>query len=306
MAGTGAQNSNPTEPVELAEPVTIDGTVDVGNPCSDIEQVLLTDEGTDPDTDFLRTYEYDCDGDIVGFTDTLLDGSTGYAPVGPIVVTVQAAATRDIEQEVLCDDQGGGTIVPFVRRYRYNPNGTFQGFLNLTLAGAPYVPLGTVIRCVDVAVIESDCADVEFLDLIDCTQTAFLRRIDHACDGTVTVVDTELDGTTLYVACDPVRFASEGALQSGAGGPAIVTRVTSLANYTTSVTTRRVTLIWTGNAASIGNRVALQINAGAFVALVNEAGLIIFGDLASPDQMGYTITIDVNQAADDVTVIEEF
>jgi hypothetical protein len=42
------------------------------------------------------------------------------------------------------------------------------------------------------------------------------------------------------------------------------------------------------------------------VPLVNEAGTILFGDLASPDSMGYTITVDVNQAADDVTVVEEF
>ena len=182
------------------------------------------------------------------------------------------------------------------------------GVLDTFLDGVtPYVVVGPVATCrSEVEVIASDCADVEFLDLIDCTQTAFLRRIDHACDGTVTVVDTELDGTTPYVACDPVRFASEGALQSGAGGPAIVTRVVQAANYTTSSATRRVTVIWTGNAASVGNRVNLQIDAGAFVPLVNEAGLIVFGDLASPDQMDYTITIDVNQAADDVTVIEEF
>lgn len=430
MAGTGANQANPTEPVELAEPVTVDGSIDVGNPCSDIELVLLTDEGTDPDTDFLRTYEYDCAGDLVGFTDTLLDGSTGYAPIGPIVVTVQAAATRDIEQEILCDDQGGGTIVPFVRRYRYNTNGTFQSFLNLTLAGAAYVPLGAVIRCSAVTVASlplpagaatnasqrddefqvlcdstptaflrryrtdpagvvtitnttldgttafapvgaigscsdsiasfpsdrevvvlcdtvtsflrrynvtsagvvtatdttlngvtpyvtvgavavcptgATCDDVELLELTDCIGVPFLRRIEYACNGTVSaVVDTTLNGSTPYVACAPVHFVAGGGTQSGAGGPAIVTRVTDAANYVTSALARRVTIIWTGNANAVLNRVALKINAGPFVPLVNQAGTIIFGDLASADSMGFTITIDVNQASDDVTVVEEF
>lgn len=309
--------------VEITNPGGTPIEVTVDNPCSDTEQVILTDTGAVPEQEFLRTYEYDCDGNIVGFTDTELDGATAYVPVGPIEVTVRAVASRDIEQEVLCDDQGGGTVVPFVRRYRYNPNGTFQGLLNLTLAGAAYAPVGTVRKCeaddqgpvavtnpagtsIEVEVTASDCADVEFLDLIDCTPTAFLRRIDHACDGTVTVTDTELDGTTPYVACEPLRFASEGGLQSGAGGPAIVTRVVAAATYTTSVATRRVTIIWTGNAASIGNRVAISINGGPFVPLVNQAGTIIFGDLSSPDEMGYTIEVEVNQNQDDVTVVEEF
>lgn len=100
--------------------------------------------------------------------------------------------------------------------------------------------------------------------------------------------------------------AAGGGLQSGAGGPAVITRVVQAANYTTSALARRVTIIWTGNANAVGNRVALQINAGAFIPMVNDFGTVIFGDLSSPDSMGYTITIDVNQAADDVSVVEEF
>jgi hypothetical protein len=104
-----------------------------------------------------------------------------------------------------------------------------------------------------------------------------------------------------------VAIVAGGANQSGFGGPAIITRVTQAGgNYTTSVNARRVTVIWTGNAASVGNRVALAINGGAFGPLVNDVGTIIFGDLVSADTMGYTITIDVNQASDDVTVVEEF
>lgn len=155
--------------------------------------------------------------------------------------------------------------------------------------------------------VGNPCDSNALLELTDCTGTPFLRRMEYDCDGVVVgAVDTELDGVTPFVACPPFHFVAGGGTQSGAGGPAIVTRVEAAVNYTTSALARRVTLIWTGNANAVGNRVALSINAGAFVPLVNQAGTIIFGDLSSADPMGFTITVDVNQASDDVTVVEEF
>jgi hypothetical protein len=298
---TGAQSGRSEVTGVDGAAIDIEGTIDIGNWRDDAEFEIVCDSGVSG-LAFLRRYDVD-DAGTVTVINTLLDGVTPYVPVGSAADCGAFYAFTD-DSLILCDTGAGG--VRFLRTYRHSLSGA-TGVLDTFLDGVtPYVVVGPVATCIEVNVTASDCDDVEFLDLIDCTQTAFLRRIDHACDGTVTVVDTELDGTTPYVACDPVRFASEGALQSGAGGPAIVTRVVQAANYTTSSATRRVTIIWTGNAASVGNRVQLQIDAGAFVALVNEAGLIVFGDLASPDEMGYTITIDVNQNADDVTVIEEF
>jgi len=287
----------------------------------DFEPIILCDVGAGG-TQFARHYRDTAIGVLT--TDTLLDGITPYTAIGPISVcaevtgsgggpvavdgTVDVGNLRDDEYEALCD-----TVGSFLRRYRTDSAGVVTT-ADFTLDGVtPYVPVGAISVCsdvvnttVDVNVTGSDCADAEYLELVDCTDTRFLRRIDRDCDGTLTVTDTNLDGTTPFAACDPVRFASEGGLQSGAGGPAIVTRVVSAATYTTSVLARRVTIIWTGNAASIGNRVTLSINGGPFVPLVNQAGTIIFGDLSSPDAMGYTITVNVNQAQDDVTVVEEF
>ena len=325
-------------PVEVTNPAGTPVEVTVDNPCSDTEQVILTDTGAVPEQDFLRTYEYDCDGDFVGFIDTELDGSTAYAPVGPIEISVRAARPRDIEQEILCDDQGGGTVVPFIRRYRWNPNGTLQSTADLDLDGAAYVPLGTVRKCetddqgpvtvdgtVDIGNLPDD---VEILTLCDnqggvpLVVVRFLRRYEYNPDGTLsTTVDTELDGATVYVPSGIVEDCGVsgintvtiegGSEQSGFGGPALVTRVFGAfpavgSSYTTSALTRRVSVYWTSTAASLANRAEVRVDAGPFIPLANAVGTVIFGTLTSSDTMGYTLTLHTNQNSDDLLIVEEF
>jgi hypothetical protein len=280
--------------------VTVVGPVEILDPCRDIEQVLLTDEGTNPDTDFLRTYEYACDGTLIGFTDTLLDGTTGYAPVGPIVVTVQSAATRDIEQVVLCD-----TVGPFVRRYRYNPDGSFQGFLNLTLAGAPYVPVGAVVVCADV--VSNFPSDREVAVLCD-TVGAFLRRYNVTSAGVVTATDTTLNGVTPYVPVGAVGVCGGAATPGENTTSIIVTRIfdaTAPANTrATSTLARRVTFIYTSDNSTLAERPTIN---GIPVQLVGNDNpvTVILGSLHSAVDLP-VFTFVTRKAGEDALVIEEF
>jgi hypothetical protein len=57
-----------------------------------------------------------------------------------------AGSTPDVEYEILCDDQGGGTIVPFLRRYVLDDTGTLVP-VDTDLDGAAYSVAGTVERC---------------------------------------------------------------------------------------------------------------------------------------------------------------
>ncbi|MCC9686866.1 hypothetical protein [Streptomyces sp. MNU103] len=51
-----------------------------------------------------------------------------------------------MEYEVLCDDQGGGTVVPFLRRYTLDDTGTLVP-VDTDLDGGAYTVTGTVERC---------------------------------------------------------------------------------------------------------------------------------------------------------------
>ncbi|MFI6290025.1 hypothetical protein ACIBEJ_00480 [Nonomuraea sp. NPDC050790] len=57
-----------------------------------------------------------------------------------------AVAAPDAEYEILCDDQGGGTVVPFLRRYTVDAGGTVVP-VDSGLDGVPYTVAGTVQRC---------------------------------------------------------------------------------------------------------------------------------------------------------------
>lgn len=57
-----------------------------------------------------------------------------------------AVGTQDVEYEILCDDQGGGTVVAFLRRYTLDDTGTLTP-VDTDLDGAPYAVTGTVVRC---------------------------------------------------------------------------------------------------------------------------------------------------------------
>lgn len=126
--------------VQCVEGVTIENWRD------DAEFVVLCDAGA-AGTEFLRRYDVTELG-AVTVTDTELDGVTPYAVVGPaelcavtVTGTVDLGNQFDDEYAVLCD-----TVGPFLRRYRTDLAGVVT-VTDLTLAGAPYVPVGAVSQC---------------------------------------------------------------------------------------------------------------------------------------------------------------
>lgn len=158
--------------------------------------------------------EYICMRDNTGarfyrgwvFTDTsgvptsvgnfLVDG-TPYVPVPPLV-TCDSAIDQDAEGFILCDDNG-----PFVRRHRYSVNdGTFLGSADFTLAGAAYVPVGTVGVCAGNQLVEEVLCD---------DNGGFLRRflVDVDSGAIISTTDLLLNGTTPYVTVGTVRYCFE-------------------------------------------------------------------------------------------------
>lgn len=99
-------------------------------------------------TTFIRRYEWNnVTGAFVATGDFTLTGGA-YVPVGTVTpgqCTAAAGATVDTEELILCDDNGG-----FIRRQLFNGvTGAFISSTDLTLAGAPYVAVGTVRSCAD-------------------------------------------------------------------------------------------------------------------------------------------------------------
>lgn len=101
-------------------------------------------------------YEFNPDGSVAGTT--LLNAVTGapYVPAGTISVCPTGTEQPDADLVTLCDDNG-----PFLRDYRRDQTGTVVGVSNYTLAGAPYVTVGTVATCAATGtVIEAHHQDV--------------------------------------------------------------------------------------------------------------------------------------------------
>lgn len=119
------------------------------------------------------------------------------------------AGGDDNEFQVLCDDDGAGTLTPFLRRYIVDPAGTVT-FSDTGLSGlTPYVVAGTVAIC------QPSIDDYEIAILCDNdgagTKTQFLRTFGVDSAGVITATDTELDGLTPYVftgtleLCEPTK-----------------------------------------------------------------------------------------------------
>lgn len=116
------------------------------------------DAGEDVETvEFIRDYERDPNGQIVGHSDYTLDGLP-YEPQGEV------GQCRDTEERceptpevdaapvVLCDtidDGEGEQVVPFLRSYQIdNDSGTITGHTDTELDGStPYEPVGSVGVC---------------------------------------------------------------------------------------------------------------------------------------------------------------
>ena len=187
MSGTNSQSNNPTDPLVVDEPVTVDGTVDIGNQFDDEYEVLCDNNGA-----FVRRLRTNSAGAVTVANFTL--GGGAYVPVG----TVRSCATVTNGYAVLCD-----TVGPFLRQYSTNEAGTFS-VTSLTLAGVLYVPVGAVGICpqtVSGSVTVSNLRDDELEILCDAgaANLPFIRRYRTDSAGVVTSANFTLDGTTPYV-----------------------------------------------------------------------------------------------------------
>jgi len=167
----------------------------------DVEQQILCD--TTP-TRFLRRYVYDGQtGAIASFTDTTLDGSTAFAPVGAVGVCPTGAG-RDEELLVLCD----ATPTRFLRRYNYDSStGALLSIVNTTLDGSTaFVPVGAVGVCTTAI-----ASDFDFLStvLCDANGTQFIQRLTfNSATGAVTATtNTTLTGAA-FAPVAPVALCS--------------------------------------------------------------------------------------------------
>lgn len=170
---------------------------DAGNGNTPFIRVIETTAAGHPGFPLASVINYDLDGqEYVGY-------------VGPAVrCAVTIAAGRDVEQQVLCDNNG-----PFLRVYQFNdqsglPSGVPADY---TLAGAAYVTVGPVVACPITANITTAQFDVEQQVLCDATPTRFLRRYvyDSETPGAgITIVNTTLDGTTPFVPVGAVGVCS--------------------------------------------------------------------------------------------------
>jgi hypothetical protein len=140
---------------------------DPGDNCQPIQfEILCDDNGP-----FLRRYQINCDtGLVLGFTDTLLDGTTAYAPVGTLTVCADSASTEVIVRQ-LCDLGSGGGVPgfqdTFLRVEVRNADGTLASSFDTEADGVtPYAPIGPV---------DFDC------DCLECLpQSVSARREDFS------------------------------------------------------------------------------------------------------------------------------
>lgn len=126
--------------------------------------------------------------------------------VGRVLVNIaESINSKDGEILLMCDDQGGGTVVQFLRTYITDQDDNLV-VTDTTLDGTtPYVVVGTAEKCDDGA---GAGADNEIVILCDNdgagNVTKFLRHLRFDA-GVITKVDTELDGTTGYAVTGTVE-----------------------------------------------------------------------------------------------------
>ncbi|MFC8465998.1 hypothetical protein [Streptomyces sp. NPDC057250] len=165
--------------------------------CSASQSVQVSGTFCDVDGDgdvvglVLIEYHYAADGTIESVR--LVNATTGatYVPVGTIT-TCPAGATQPEQDIVELCDVNAGVSTPFIRDFRRDENGAVTGFTNYTLAGAPYVPTGTVGVCQPVARVD---AESQILCDSAATPNRFVRTYTYTAAGAVAgFTDTTLAG----------------------------------------------------------------------------------------------------------------
>jgi hypothetical protein len=165
--------------------------------CQPVQITVLCDDNGP----FIRRYIVSCpSGDVLGFTDHTLDGSTPYAPVG--TVGDCNLAEPPIRSTVLCD--GGNSLEPFLRVQVLNDSGAVISTLDFELDGTtPYVVVGPLEICGDSSNIRSRV----LCDSGASPTVEFLRtEVLDGAGNVIITIDTESDGVTPYVVIGPIAF----------------------------------------------------------------------------------------------------
>lgn len=182
------------------------------------------ESGEDVETvEFIRDYERDPNGQIVGHSDYTLDGQP-YEPQGEVGQCQPANSGADPLPEfdvapiVLCDTVDGGEgeqTVEFLRFFRVdNSTGEVSGHTDTELDGiTPYEPVGDVGQCQSggecceppepVPSLDIRCETFVLCDTgnpdVGDEPVSFMRAVCRDSTGNVvSVTDTELDAVTPY------------------------------------------------------------------------------------------------------------
>ena len=159
---------------------------------------------------FLRRYRTSSAGAIT-ITDTTLNGTTAYVPVGAVTVCPESISNfpSDREFQVLCD--AGAADLAFLRRYNTTTAGVVTPTDTLLDGTTVYAPVGPVVTCSSGGGAAGDDSELEILcDSGTSPSTRFLRRYLYDSSGTfLGSLDTELDGTTAYAPIGTVGACPE-------------------------------------------------------------------------------------------------
>lgn len=181
---------------------------DIGQPDRDM-QLMCDVQANGTVVPLVRDYVRDPNGVIVSFNDYTPDGDP-YVATG----TVSVCIPRDVETLTVCDNNG-----PFLRTFTYAPAGFVTGFVDTTIAGAPYVPVGPVTYgCTDptaTAQVVATCEDTASAQFV--TGPNLLQNGDFEQSSGVGATSQVGPGwTTQYAACGPSIFAAPCGAQTWA------------------------------------------------------------------------------------------
>lgn len=168
--------------------------------CNDTEHQIFCDFAPDDSIieRFIRTFTYDCDGELVQIRNHRFDG-TPYFPIG-VRQGICTTDAWDVETQLLCDFAPDGTVIErFIRTFLYDETGVVTGLQNHRLDGTPYFPVG-----VQQGVCTTENWDVEHQLLCDFAPDGsiierFIRSFVYDEDGNVTNLQNHrLDGAPYF------------------------------------------------------------------------------------------------------------
>jgi hypothetical protein len=171
-----------------------------GDECQPVQMVVLCDDNGP----FLRRYIINCNiGVITGSSDTELDGTTPYVPVG--TVTLCDATCGSLRTTVICD-LGATPQVQFQRSEILDCNGNVTTTIDQLADGTPYVPVGPLDFECDCLVCEDALEQFRehFEGVFTWVRPALVHMVTVKCraldaPGSVTITDAASNTTPMFV-----------------------------------------------------------------------------------------------------------